>query len=254
MATVDGRLTATITPKFALDFDGFGTIASIPTSEAHAHADIDGYFAVSAAAKFDLDAVSGKGQFDGWFDTSKGTFGGKIDSTVTLGTAPIDVDVGFAAYISNEMISGCYKPLGGFAYYFKTRDVDVSVGSCPGEPPVPAWVADAAQAEHPAAGEGRGRGAAELHAPREPAQRVGPGDGLQRRPGTGADLARGRTRDGHPDRRRRSEQRSRRLRQEREDHLHRPAQPPGRRVEGRGGRPEHRGRRWTWRASWRSPP
>jgi hypothetical protein len=143
VATVDGRLTATITPKFALNFDGFGTIAGIPTSEAHAYADIDGYFAVSATAMFDLDAIKGKGQFDGWFDTSKGTFGGRIESTVTLGESPIDVDIGVTALISNDMVAGCYRPLGGFAYYFKTRDIDVSVGSCPGEPPVPAWVADA---------------------------------------------------------------------------------------------------------------
>ena len=33
------------------------------------------------------------------------------------------------AGISNEMISGCYKPLGGFAYNFKTQDMDVSVGA-----------------------------------------------------------------------------------------------------------------------------
>ena len=141
LATVDGRLRATITPKFALDFTGLGTIASIPTSEAHAHADIDGYFSASASVKFDLEAVSGSGKFDGFFDTSKGTFGGKIDSTITIGTSPIDVDIGVLALISNDMISGCVKPLGGFAYYFKSRNVDVSVGSCPGEPPVPAWIA-----------------------------------------------------------------------------------------------------------------
>ena len=142
VATVDGRLRATITPKFALDFTGLGTIASIPTSEAHAHADIDGYFSASAEVKFDLDAVSGSGKFDGYFDTSKGIFGGKIDSTITVGTSPIDVDIGVLALISNDMISGCLKPLGGFIYYFKSRDVDVSVGSCPGEPPVPAWIAE----------------------------------------------------------------------------------------------------------------
>lgn len=146
VATVDGRITATITPKFALDFDGFGTIATIPTSEAHAHADVDGYFSVSATAKFDLPAINGLGKFDAWFDTSKGTFAGKIDSTVTIGEDPFDVDIGVSALVSNEMVAGCEKPLGGFAYYFKTREFDISVGSCPGEPPIPAWAAGAARA------------------------------------------------------------------------------------------------------------
>ena len=139
--TVTGRLRVTVTPRFAIDAGGEGQIARIPVSEANVHADIDGYFSARGSAKFDLDAIKGEGRFDGFFDTSKGTFGGSIDSKVTIGVEPVTVDIGVAAGFSNEMVYGCYKPLGGFAYTFKTQDIDVSVGSCPGEPAVPEWVA-----------------------------------------------------------------------------------------------------------------
>ena len=73
--------------------------------------------------------------------TATRNFGGSIDVTLTVGKSPIAVDVGFRVLISPDMIAGCERPLGGFSYNFKTHDLDVEVGSCPGEPPLPAWLA-----------------------------------------------------------------------------------------------------------------
>ena len=140
--TVKGTLRATITPKFAMDYRGDGAISGIPVSSATAHGDIDGYFSGTGAVKWDIEAVSGTGTFDGYFDAASGNFGGKIDSTVTVGKCLFCVDIGVSALISNDMVAGCYKPLAGFSYKLKTREVDFSVGSCPGEPLNPAWCAD----------------------------------------------------------------------------------------------------------------
>ena len=140
--TVKGTLRATITPKFAMDYRGDGAISGIPVSSATAHGDIDGYFSGTGAVKWDLEAVSGEGTFGGYFDAASGNFGGKIDSTVTVGKCLFCVDIGVSALISNDMVAGCYKPLAGFSYKLKTREVDFSVGSCPGEPSNPAWCAD----------------------------------------------------------------------------------------------------------------
>ncbi len=141
--TVLGKLRATITPKFAMDYRGEGAISGIPVSDARAHADIDGYFSGTGAVKWDLEAVSGRGSFDGYFDARTGSFGGKIDSTVTIGKPPIDIDVGLSGHITNEEVFGCYKLLGGFGYRFKTKEViGPTVFSCPGEPPVPQWLAE----------------------------------------------------------------------------------------------------------------
>jgi hypothetical protein len=136
--TVRGTLRATITPKFAMDYHGEGAISGIPVSDAKAHGDIDGYFTASGNVMWDIEAVSGKGTFDGHFDASSGSFGGSIDSTVTIGKTP-HLDAGILLYISNEAAYGCYKSIGGFGYNFKTQEViGPTLFSCPDEPPAPA--------------------------------------------------------------------------------------------------------------------
>ncbi len=136
---VRGDLTVTILPTFAVDFVGDGSIGKIAVSHSTAHADADGHFAVSGSAGFDLPALHGSGKLDAFFDTSTRNFGGRLDSTLTLGEGLVSVDIGVLALITPEKVAGCEKPLGGFAYTFKTRKVDVEFGSCPGEPPSATW-------------------------------------------------------------------------------------------------------------------
>ena len=87
--------------------------------------------------------MSGEGKFNGYFDARSGNFGGGIESKVTVGSCPVCVDIGIEGHISNDAVTVCERPLGGFGYKFKAREViGPTLGSCPGEPSNPAWCAD----------------------------------------------------------------------------------------------------------------
>jgi hypothetical protein len=114
---VNATLRVTIKPLFAIDFRGSGKLAIFPVLEAHIHGDADGYFFARANAELDLaDIVSARGGFDGFFDTSKGTFGATMRLNGCLGEPPLGACSGFSATVSSNGIAGCLGDFIGFGY------------------------------------------------------------------------------------------------------------------------------------------
>lgn len=127
---ITAQLRATITPRFGIDVNGDGKLAIFPVFRANLHGDADGYFSASAEVRFDeLEIITGRGGFEGFFDTARGQFAAKIQAEVCVGAGPTEVCGGPGLIVSSKGVAGCLGVI-GMGYKWGGRPEVLGPPSC----------------------------------------------------------------------------------------------------------------------------